>query len=51
MVKLSAFIIGSFQMANREVYKLRTTGSEAVYCFYTIGQCHPHPVAKRYVHL
>lgn len=26
-------------MSNREVHKLRSTGPEALYCFYTIGQC------------
>lgn len=34
-------------MSNREVHKLRAAGSEALYCFYMIGQCHPHPVAKK----
>lgn len=34
-------------MSHREVYKLGTTGSEALYCFYMIGQCHPHPAAKK----
>lgn len=34
-------------MSNREDYKIRTIGSEALYCFYLIGQCHQHPAAKK----